>query len=114
MRAVRVLAALSLLALAVAACRSEETILSSQNVVSGIPWRAPEEARYRLMDGDDVKGSGILRIESQGEEFTFTQSFESDEFHDEIVAVADAETLRPRAARRAIDGPEGARRGQVE
>ncbi len=66
------------------------------------------------MDGDEVKGSGLLRIESRNGEFRFTQEFESEEFRDEVVAVADKETLQPQSVQRLIEGPEGERRWQVE
>lgn len=106
--------ALFLPALAAGACTSETSTLSGQDIVSGIPWTAPEEARYRLMDGDEVVGSAVLRIEPQNGGFTFTQEFESGEFRDEVMVVADAETLRARSVDRVIDGPDGARRWQVQ
>jgi hypothetical protein len=108
------LAALSFLALAMAACQEETSTLSGEDIVSNIPWQAPEEARYRLLDGEELRGSGVLRIESDDEETTFTQEFKSEEFRDEVVAVADAQTLRARSVQRVIEGPEGPRRWQVE
>ena len=66
------------------------------------------------MDGDEVKGSGLLRIESRNGEFRFTQEFEGGEFRDEVVAVVDRETLQPQSVQRLIEGPEGERRWQVE
>ena len=114
LRACLVFAPLLALAYAAGACESETSILSQQDVVAAIPWTAPEEARYRLVDGDEVTGSGLLRIELQDGEFTFSQEFESGEFRDEIVAVADAATIRPRSVDRTIDGPDGRRRWQVE
>lgn len=108
------LAALPVLALAAAACESETSTLSDQEIVAGIPWKAPEEARYRLMDDDEVRGSGVLRIEPQDGDLTFTQEFESGDFRDEVVVVAAAQTLRPRFVDRTIHGPDGTRRWQVE
>jgi hypothetical protein len=108
------LAALPLLALALAACASETSILSGRDIVSRTPWEGDEEALYRLMDGGEEKGSGLLRIESRNGEFRFTQEFESEEFRDEVVAVADRETLQPQSVQRLIEGPEGERRWQVE
>jgi hypothetical protein len=110
----RLLASLSLLALAAAACESESTVLSSGDIVSSIPWTAPEEARYRLMDGDEVKGSGVLRIEARDGKFSFTQEFENDEFRNEAVAVTDDETMQPQSVQYVIEGPEGTRRWQVQ
>jgi hypothetical protein len=103
-----------LLALATAACESETTVLSGREIVSSIPWTAPEEARYRLMDGDEEKGQGVLRIEALGTEFRFTQEFENEEFRNEAVARAEAETMRPKSVQYGIEGPEGARRWQVQ
>lgn len=114
LRAVPLLAALSFAILAMAACQSGTSTLSGQAIVSSIPWDAPEEARYRLLEGQEVKGSGVLRIESAVGEVTFTQAFESEEFRDEVVAIADAQTLRARSVKRVIEGPEGPRRWEVE
>ena len=108
-----VIAGLGLLALVVGACESESSTLSDHDIVSAIPWTAPEEARYRLMSGDEVEGSGVLRIETDNGGFSFTQEFESGEFHDKVVAVVDAGTLRAISVDRTIDGPEGERRWQV-
>lgn len=104
----------SLLALAALGCESEGKELSSQAVVSNIPWTAPEEARYRLLDGDEERGTGVLRIEAEDGTFRFSQEFESEEFSDRVVAVADADTLRPVSVERVIEGPEGPRRWEVE
>ncbi len=113
-RARLLLAALSFAILTMAACHGETSILSGEEIVSNIPWRAPEEARYRLLDGEEEKGNGMLRIESTDGETTFSQEFESEKFRDEVVAVADAQTLRPRSVQRVIEGPEGPRRWEVE
>ncbi len=114
LRAALLLAALSFAILPMAACQGETSILSGEDIVSNIPWRAPEEARYRLLDGEEAKGGGILRIESTDGETTFTQVFENEEFRDEVVAVADAQTLRARSVQRVIEGPEGPRRWEVQ
>ncbi|MFB3052267.1 MAG: hypothetical protein ACE1ZT_00160, partial [Dehalococcoidia bacterium] len=84
LRVGRLFIGVTLLALAVAACESETVVLSGQTVVSNTPWEAQEEARYRLMDGDEVKGSAIFRIEFQDGKVSFTQEFESEEFSDEV------------------------------
>ena len=103
-----------LTALAAISCQSGTSILSDQQIVFDIPWIAPEEARYRLMDGDDVKGSAILRIDVENGEVTFAQEFEGGDFRDEITTVADAETLQATSLTRVITGPDGERRWQVE
>jgi hypothetical protein len=108
------LATLSFAVLTMVACQGETSILSGQAIVSDIPWRAPEETRYRLLDGEEEKGRGVLTIESAGDQITFGQVFKSEEFRDEVVVVADAQTLRARSVQRVIDGPEGPRRWEVE
>jgi len=111
LRAAWLAAALAVLALA--GCKAETSTLSGEAIVSGIPWPAGEEARYRLLDGDEEKGSGVLTIDSQGGRVTFRQEFESADFRDEVVAVADAATMEPQSIERVIDGPEGERRWEV-
>jgi hypothetical protein len=112
LRAALSIAALALLALA--ACTSETTTLSGEALVSDIPWLSSEEARYRLMDGGDEKGSGVLTIDTQGERVTFGQAFESEDFSDEAEAVVDGATMEPESVRRVIDGPEGERRWEAQ
>ncbi|MDP2673502.1 MAG: DUF3108 domain-containing protein [Dehalococcoidia bacterium] len=113
MRAVLLIATLSLAALTLAGCKSETTSLSGEAIVSDIPWPASEEAHYRLMDGDDEKGSGILTIDSEGGRVTFRQAFESENFKDETEASADSATMEPQSVQRVIDGPDGERRWEV-
>ena len=112
MRIALPIAALALLALA--GCKSETTTLSGEALVSDIPWPASEEARYRLLDGGDEKGSGVLTIDSQGGRVTFRQAFESEDFKDAVEAVVDGVTMEPESVQRVIDGPEGERRWEVE
>jgi hypothetical protein len=104
------------LLLAAAACGGDTTVLSGREVVSVIPWTTPETAHYRLLDGDDVKGTGELRIEAQGDTLVFRQSFAfpDEKLTDDISVIADAATLQPLSAERAIDGPEGARHCQAK
>ena len=111
MRIALPIAALALLALA--GCKSETTTLSGEAIVSRIPWVRHEEASYRLMDGDEVQGDGLLRITSVNGLLTLRQEFESEEFHDEVVAVTLAGTMQPQSVQRVIDGPDGERRWEV-
>jgi len=106
------IAALALLALA--ACKSETATLSGEALVSDIPWPSSEEARYRLLDGDDEKGSGVLTIDTKGGRVTFRQAFESEDFSDEAEAVVDGVTMEPESVQRVIDGPEGKRRWEAQ
>src|SRR3990170_7164704 len=74
LRAALRIATLSLAALTLAACSSETTTLSGEAIVSDTPWPTSEEARYRLLDGDDEKGGGVLTIDSHGGRVTFRQA----------------------------------------
>lgn len=109
--AVRSLSLLLLLTLIGAACSGEDNDLVARDIVTEIPWSAPETARYRLLQGDDVTGRGELRIEANAGGLVFDQSFEipDEEITDSIVVEAAADTLRPQTVRRTIEGPEGAR-----
>lgn len=110
----RLLLALLALMLTLSACGDEAVNFVGQDVVAGIPWILPEEARYRLLDGDEVKGSAVLRIElGEAGGVTFRQAFQGGEFKDEVVAEAAEETMRPASVQRVIEGPEGARRWEV-
>jgi hypothetical protein len=94
-----------------AACSSDADDLVVRDIVSEIPWAGPETARYRLLQGDDVKGSGELRVEEANGMMVFSQSFEFPDISvtDSVVVEADASTLRPTTVERVIDGPEGKR-----
>ena len=93
------------------ACSGDSDELVARDVVSDIPWSAPETARYRLLQGGDVKGSGELSIEESGSTLVFNQSFEipDEEVTDSVSVETDPDTLRPTIVQRTIDGPEGAR-----
>jgi hypothetical protein len=94
-----------------AGCSDGSEDLVARDIVSEIPWEVPETAKYRLLQGNDVKGSGVLTIESRGETLTIGQVFEiPDEKVTDTVAVdASSVTLRPEVTGRVIDGPEGRR-----
>ena len=83
----------------------------ASDVVSAIPWTAPETARYRLLQGDDVKGSAELQIEEGGGALVLRQNFNipDEDVTDSVLVEVDPETLRPKIVERTIDGPEGRR-----
>jgi len=107
---------LLVLLLAVAACGGDTTVLSGREVVSTIPWTPPQTAHYRLLQGDNVKGTGELQIEAQGETLVLRQNFAfpDQKLTDEVSVVVDGATLRPQSAERVINGPEGKRRCQAQ
>ncbi len=107
----RLLAITPVLLLVGMACAGETAVRPGQAIVSNIPWVAPETARYRILDGGDVKGSGVLSIEARGDALIFSQSFQAPErgVTDDISVETGATDLLPRSVRRVIGGPEGER-----
>lgn len=89
--------------------------LSGSDVLGSMPWAVPETATYRLMDGKDEIGSGVLRIEQQGQDLLFSQKFDipKERITDEVGVLADVETLAPSSVTRRISGPEGDRTCQA-
>jgi hypothetical protein len=115
MRALRLAAMLAAFAtvLAMAACDSEESVLSTEAIVSSIPWAENETLNYRLLDGDKLEGSGVLIIEPKDGASSFRQRYANKEFIDEVRVAADSETLRPHSVERVLTGPQGERRWAV-
>ncbi|MBI1884751.1 MAG: DUF3108 domain-containing protein [Chloroflexi bacterium] len=111
---VAILAGVGLLLLA--ACAAETEPVATQDVVSGVPWTAPETAKYRLLDDGDLKGSAVLRVERKDERLRLSQEFEDVDatFQDVVAVVADAASLKPETVERTIEGPDGERLWQVE
>ncbi len=97
------------------ACGGDTTLLSGREIVAAVPWSGPETARYRLLQGDELKGVGELSLELDGDTLLLAQRFQfpHDGLSDEVSAVVDAATLRPRRVERVIGGPEGERNCQA-
>lgn len=95
-----------------AACSGGDDELVAQDIVSEIPWTGPEAFEYRLLQGDDVKGTGSLKLREASDALVLEQKFEipEEEITDSIVAEVEPDTLSPRNIERVIDGPEGERR----
>ncbi len=73
------------------------------DIVSAIPWTAPETLTYTLRDDDKVVGETTLSVERQGETFVLTQHSSDDKGNvDEASVVVDAATLKPISATRSI------------
>ena len=107
---------LVVLAMVLAACATDDGGVETQDVVSQIPWTAPEELRYRLTDDDgDRIGNAALSVEREGDAFALTQLFEDDEGNrDDSTVIADAVALKPRTMRRQIIDEEQDRRVVAE
>ena len=100
--------------MSLAACADDSGELVARDIVSKVPWTAAgEKATYRLLQGDDVKGTGVLAIGRPigAGTLRLQQSFEIPEesITDEVSVSVNIETLRPMAVARVIDGPEGKR-----
>ena len=100
------------------ACSDDSGELVARDIVSEIPWTvAGEKATYRLLQGDNLKGTGVLAIGSPVDagSLRLQQSFEIPEENitDEASVSVNIETLRPLAVTRVIDGPEGKRECQA-
>ena len=97
--------------LLLAACSDDSVDLVARDIVSDIPWDVPETAKYRLLQGDDLKGSGVLGLSNNGTAVRVTQTFDIPEenISDTVTADAKEDTLRPMVVERTIDGPEGKR-----
>jgi hypothetical protein len=106
-------ALLAVLAMARTACQTEEPELAAQDVVVAIPWTAVAEARYRILDDDEVKGEGVLRVEPMGERLRLRQGFTGQGFQDTSVALVDGRTLKPLEVTRVLSGPDGERRWEA-
>jgi Protein of unknown function (DUF3108) len=92
-------------------CSSTSEDLVARDIVAVIPWQTPETAHYRLLQGDDVRGSGQLSVKQAGGVIVIEQAFEFPDIEvtDRVVVEADPESLRPSSVERVIDGPEGRR-----
>jgi hypothetical protein len=102
-----------------AGCGGDENadISTGGPVLGEIPWRDGETAVYRVLDGDEEIGSAGLSIGCNGASgalagtCVFAQAFEfpDRDITDEVLAVADVATLKPRRVTRTVDGPDGKR-----
>lgn len=89
--------------LAFTACAEREGP-ETMDIVSDIPWTAPEAYQYVIRQNSEDKGEAVLRIERDGDDrLRLIQEFSDDEGNtDESVAVVDAETLKPVSSTRII------------
>ncbi|HXG42299.1 MAG TPA: DUF3108 domain-containing protein [Dehalococcoidia bacterium] len=82
-----------------------------------VPWGEREEAHYRILRGDRLSGSAVLRVERRGDAYVLTQDFRSADqpLRDTVTVTVDAATLKPRTVERVIarEG-EGERRCQAQ
>lgn len=75
----------------------------TQDIVTQIPWDAPEEHTYALYDDGDLVGRTTLSVEADGAEFVLRQRSTDDDGNiDESEVIVDAKTLKPQSGRHAI------------
>lgn len=98
-------------------CSSESSV-PTQDVVATIPWEAPEELHYSLLDSDgEETATGVHTIEGDGNTFVLTTRYESPNGNtDTTTVVVDAQTLKPISSLREIenDNPDDEDRIEVE
>ena len=87
-----------------AACAQRERI-DTVNIVSGIPWTAPEAYRYVIVNSkEEPQGEGVFSVTRDGDgNFVMVQEFSDEDGNsDRSTVVVDADTLRPHAGERVI------------
>jgi uncharacterized protein DUF3108 len=90
--------------LPVLACSNEPSVPTA-DIVSTIPWTAPEELTYALVNEDgDQLATGVHTIEEEGSNFVLRTRYESPNGNsDTTTIVVDAVTLKPASSLREID-----------
>src|SRR5438876_123044 len=95
-----IVAVLSILS---SACAAHIVNPKAEDVVSTVPWRAPESHTYRLESDGDKKGDAVLSVETEGDHLVLKQRFSDDKGNvDESTANVDASTLKPLSSRRDV------------
>lgn len=87
-----------------ASCNAKAPTVTTMDIVTGIPWSAPESLAYELKQNDTVQGTTTLSIERKDADFVLTQATKapSGVNSDISVITADASTLKPKSATRTI------------
>jgi hypothetical protein len=104
-RPMRLMAAalLAPLLLLAASCNTGVECLHCQDIVSTIPWMAPESHTYTLTQDGETKGTLTLSITKDDDVFVLEQNSVDDKGNSDVSVVrADQETLKPRAYHREV------------
>jgi hypothetical protein len=84
------------LAAAVAGCASTTNAPAHTDIVTQIPWTAPETHTYELRENNKPKATTVLSIEKKDDTFILTQTTKDDSGNaDESISTVDATTLKP-------------------
>lgn len=99
-RVLVLLAALcSLSAAAAVGCASTANAPERTDIVTQIPWTAPETHTYELRESNTFKATTVLSIAKDGDALALTQRTTDDAGNsDEAVTKVDASTLKPLSA----------------
>ena len=114
---IRLLLVLSCILLAACTLADEESV-PTQDIVDSIPWTVGEETSYTIMDGDEMRGTGVLRIaqedaEARSGQLKLSQRYQNPDFDDVSSVLVDAQTLKAVEAERVITGEDGVLRIEV-
>jgi hypothetical protein len=97
------LAACGALVLAFSACSTKPNGPPKVDIVTQIPWTAPETHTYELRNNNKPIGETTLSIARAGDSFVFTQhTADTDGNSDEALTTVDATTLKPAANKRTV------------
>ncbi len=93
---VKTLALCGAVALAVSACGVTNNGPERSDIVTQIPWTAPEIHTYELRENNKLKATTTLSIAEDGDALVLTQRTADEEGNvDESVSKVDAATLKP-------------------
>lgn len=98
------------------ACGTGESGPRAEDIVSDIPWTAPETYRYVMQNDDqETLGEAVFAIEREGDTFVMTREFsDNDGNADESSVTVDATTLKPIRGVRSITDDESRRVAEFE
>ncbi len=92
----KALALCGAIAVVVSACGVTNNGPERSDIVTQIPWTAPETHTYELRENNKLKATTTLSIAEDGETLVLTQHTADDEGNvDESVSKVDATTLKP-------------------
>lgn len=98
--------------IALAAACGNDGLEPANEIVTDIPWTAPESYEYVLLDDQgQEQGSGTLSVVEDGDRIAIIQDFGDEEGNaDRSVLLVDAQTLEPVVSSREIVDAEDDRR----
>jgi hypothetical protein len=86
-----------------ASCNTNTPKATTMDIVTGIPWTAPETNVYDLSQNNGIIGTTTLGIQRKDANFVLTQSTKDPNGNSDVSVInADASTLKPVSATRAI------------